>query len=348
MRTSKLAALLLGLAAFAAGGGTQAGAQEFRIEEAASPAELAVDRLKPRTIAFIDRPSEELIDADTGLIRFEDWAQARPLEKQFLTPFPSYLEPTVEVTVDGVRKRFKEKLHMYVGEARFALARPPGSIDLASFVALPFVDRIDPAIKHNLIAPAEAVSAKDPRAVHNQHPLRRWCETRPVTICIHSRYQFEGKLPVGIQIANKLREGAKKIPDYLEFESELTLRPAAEVTEMGLAALTGLDTPPAGALEQNIFFVNQVMQFGKLLAVFQAHPTDAKQTVVTVFIALAVESNVLAKKKEFVKVPVLRNLVPAQVLAGKSSFNNGNSISAGLPIYARNQVKAIAAILERK
>jgi hypothetical protein len=348
MMTSKLAALLLGLAAFAAGGGTQAGAQEFRIEEAASPAELAVDRLKPRTIAFIDRPSEELIDADTGLIRFEDWAQARPLEKQFLTPFPSYLEPTVEVTVDGVRKRFKEKLHMYVGEARFALARPPGSIDLASFVALPFVDRIDPAIKHNLIAPAEAVSAKDPRAVHNQHPLRRWCETRPVTICIHSRYQFEGKLPVGIQIANKLREGAKKIPDYLELESELTLRPAAEVTEMGLAALTGIDTPPAGALEQNIFFVNQVMQFGKLLAVFQAHPTDAKQTLVTVFIALAVESNVLAKKKEFMKVPVLRNLVPAQVLAGKSSFNSGNSISAGLPIYARNQVKAIAAILERK
>jgi hypothetical protein len=348
MGTLKLAALLLGLAALAAGEGTHAGAQEFRIEEAASPAELAVDRLKPRTIAFIDRPSEELIDPDTGLIRFEDWAQARPLEKQFLTPFPSYLEPTVEATVDGVRKRFKEKLHMYVGEARFALARPPGAIDLASFVALPFVERIDPAIKHKLIAPAEAVSAKDPRAVHNQHPLRRWCETRPVAICIHSRYQFEGKLPVGIQIANKLREGAKKIPDHLELESELTLRPPAEVTEMGLAALTGLDTPPAGALEQSIFYVNQVMQFGKLLAVFQAHPTDTKQTVVTVFIALAVESNVLAKKKEFVKVPVLRNLVPAQVLAGKSSFNSGNSISAGLPIYARNQVKAIAAILERK
>jgi hypothetical protein len=63
---------------------------------------------------------------------------------------------------------------------------------------------------------------------------------------------------------------------------------------------------------------------------------------------LAVESNVLVKKKEFVKVPVLRNLVPAQVLAGKSSFNSGTSISAGLPVYARNQVKAIASILERK
>lgn len=348
MRKMKPAALVLGLAAFAVTCGTQVRAQDFGIAEVSSAAGLAVGQLKPKTIAFLDRPTEELIDPDAGLIRFEDWAQAKPIEKQFLSPFPSYLEPYSEVTVDGVRKRFKEKLHMYVGEARFLLARPPGSIDLASLVTLPFVERIDPAIKHRLITSAEAISPKDPRAVNNQHPLRRWCETRPATICIRSRYQFEGKLPIGIQIANKLREGSKKLPDYLEFESELTLRPAAEVTEMGLATLTGLDTAPVGALEQNIFYVNQVMQFGKLLAVFQHHPTDANQTVVTVFMALAVETSIMTKKKEFMKVPVLRNLVPAQVLAGKSSFNSGNSISAGLPAYARNQVKAIAGILERK
>ena len=167
-------------------------------------------------------------------------------------------------------------------------------------------------------------------------------------ICIHSSYKFEGKLPLGIQIANKIREGSKRIAESLEFESELTLRSPEEVTEMGLATLTGLDTPPVGALEQSIFYVNQVMQFGKLLAVFQRHPTDANQTVVTVFMALAVESNLLGKKKEFGKIPVLRNLVPAQVLAGKSSFNTGKSISAGLPVYARNQIKAIAAIIESK
>jgi len=49
--------------------------------------------------------------------------------------------------------------------------------------------------------------------------LRRWCEARQVAICIHSRYQLEGKLPLGIQIVNKLRESSKKIADYLEFES---------------------------------------------------------------------------------------------------------------------------------
>ena len=256
-------------------------AQEFKIADVTALTGLAVDQLKPKTIVFIDQPADETIDPDAGLIRFEDWAQTKPVQKQFLSPYPSYVEPMVEVTVDGVRKRFKEKLHMYVAAARYSLARAPDALDLASLVNLPFIERIDPAIKHRLITSAEAVSPKDPRAVHNQHPLRRWCEARPLAICIHSSYKFEGKLPLGIQIANKIRESSKRIAETLEFESELTLRSPAEVTEMGLASLTGLDTPPVGALEQTIFYVNQVMQFGKLLAVFQQHPTDPKQTVVT-------------------------------------------------------------------
>ena len=48
-----------------------------------------------------------------------------------------------------------------------------------------------------------------------------------------------------------------------------------------------------------------------------------------------------------VTVPVLRNMVPSQVLLGNSSFNTGESISAGLPGYARNRAKAIAEIMER-
>ncbi len=63
-------------------------------------------------------------------------------------------------------------------------------------------------------------------------------------------------------------------------------------------------------LEQNIFHVDQVMKFGKFFAVFQADPTDADKTVVTAFMALAIDTAVIDKKKEFEKVPVLRNLVP--------------------------------------
>ena len=348
MRSRSSVAVLVGLATLVASLAAKAEAQEFRIEEANSVAGLAINQLKPKTITFIDRPSDALIDPDAGLIRFEDWMEASPLQKQLLSPYPSYLEPNAEIIVDGVRKRAKGRLHMYVGQARFRLVRPPDALNLAGFVTLPFVERMDAAVKHRLITSADAISPTDPRTVHNQHPLRRWCEARQVAICIRSRYQLEGKLPLGIQIANKLRESPKKIADYLEFESELTMRSPAEVAETGLTALTGLDTPSVGALEQNIFYVSQMMQFGKLLAVFQRDPTETNQTIATVFMALAIELSILGKKKEYANVPVLRNLVPAQVLAGKSSFNSGKSISAGLPVYARNQINAIAALLERK
>jgi hypothetical protein len=45
---------------------------------------------------------------------------------------------------------------------------------------------------------------------------------------------------------------------------------------------------------------------------------------------------------------VLHNLVPAQLLTGRSTFNTGTSISAGLPLYARSNIKAVAATFERK
>ena len=101
----------------------------------------------------------------------------------------------------------------------------------------------------------------------------------------------------------------------------------------------------AGVLEQNIFYVNQILKFGKLLAVFQANPADANKTVVTAYMVLAVPESVFDKKKDFEKVPVLRNLVPASVLMGQSSFNSGDSISAGLPKYARNEIRTIANLL---
>jgi len=127
----------------------------------------------------------------------------------------------------------------------------------------------------------------------------------------------------------------------------MRLLAASDVDEEGMKRLTGVNTPVAGVLEQNMFYVNQVMRFGKLLAVFQPNPADANSTITTVMIALAVGSSTLDQKKKYENVPVLRNLVPSQVLLGNSSFNTGESISAGLPSYVRNRIKAIAGILDR-
>jgi hypothetical protein len=321
-------------------------AQEFKIDEVPSVTAVAPAKLKPKSIVFSDHRDDKLADAGAGLIRFEDWARERPMQKRLLSPFPEYVEPTIKVSVHGIPKSYTEKLHVYVVEARFLIGKAPSAIDLGRYTQLEVLEKIDPSIKHRRITAEQAAPQADPQSAYNRHPNRRWCEGAS-SLCIESRYPLEGRLPVGIRLANKLEEGGKKISEFMEFQTEIRTLPPEEVERAGFDKLTGLDAPVAGVLEQTIFHVNQVMQFGKLLAVLQPYPADAGKTVATVFMALAVETDVLERKKEFESVPVLRNLIPAQVLMGKSSFNSGSSISAGLPDYVRNRIRAIAGEFEQ-
>jgi hypothetical protein len=320
-------------------------AAEFRVEDVPALSQRPVDRLKPGAIVLSDHGSDELADGTVGLIPFEEWARERPVQKQLLSLYSAYAEPTVNVVVNGLTKRHKEKLHVYVVEARFVLEKAPGSIDLGRYTSLDFLQTIDPAIKHRRITAEEAVPNRDPEFAYNKRPGRPWCED-PRSLCIQSRYQLEGKLPIGIRLANKIQDSGKTIDDFLEFQSELKPLTPEEAARAELTRLTGVDTPVVGALEQSLFHVNQVIQSGKLLVVLQEHPTNPGHTVATVFMTLAIESDVLDRKKEYERVPVLRNMVPAQVLMGNSSFNTGDSISAGLPSYTRNRIKALATLLQ--
>jgi hypothetical protein len=325
-------AMLVGAPAFAAQ------AAEYRIADVASLT-TSPDQLKPNTIAFSDLNDTNPASATNQLIPFETWARNNPIQKQFLALYPGYVEPTVNVTIDGVTKPEIEKLHMYVAQARFALAKPAASIKLSTYANMDFMHKLDPAITHKPLA------AADIKEGANRNPDRAWCEQKPNVLCIESRYELEGKLPLGIRLVNQLTESRKKIDEYLDFQSELRILSPTDLDPSGIVKLTGIDGPMVGAIEQNIFHVNQVMQFGKLLIVFQQDPSDANRTLATAFVAIAVKSKVFESRKQYEQVPVLRNLVPAQVLIGKSSFNTGNSISSGLPNYARNEIKAVAGIL---
>jgi len=319
-------------------------AQDFRIEDVASARGITAARLKPGVIEFSDKTGTGAVDSETALIHFEEWTEKHANEKKFLALFPGYIEPTIARTVEGNSTQAVEKLYMYIAQARFSLSRAPGAIDLSHYVTLPFLEKIDPAIKHKEIAAADIVSFKDEVGSGNDNPDRKWCAVRPASICIQSTYAFEGRIPLGIALVNKLRD-SKKVADHIEFQSELSAPSPADLDQAGLQELTALDAPIAGVLEQNIFYVNQIMKFGKLLAVFQTDPADAGKTVVTAFMALAIKARVLDERRQLENVPVLRNLVPAQVLMGQSSFNAGDSISGGLPKYARNEIKTIAGIL---
>ena len=312
-------------------------AQEFTLEDVPALAGVPIAQLKPRTVIFADARDEAL--ADHGLMAFEEWARSRPLQRRFLSLFPAFVEPESKAQT-------KLRLSIYLAEARFRLARPAAALNLSRHASIAFLERIDPAVRHRPITAADAVPNQDAGAARSRPPDRRWCEDAKA-ICIQSRYQFEGKIPAGIQLANKLREESKKpIPDVVEFQSEIRMLDEPALAE--LPRLTGLDAPVAGALEQSIFWVNQFIQFGKLLAVVQQHPADANAAIATVYLVVAVRTDVLSKQKEYGKTPVLRNLVPAQLLMGNSSFNSGSSLSAGLPKYARSRIKAIADMMERE
>ena len=355
-----------------------AAAQDFHIEEAGAPKSWSLADLKPGTIKFSDHGGDGATSS-TDLVPFQDWGRAHPNQKKFLILFPGYGEDNgtakdgdlakdsdpardggTGATKDAATKDVAAKdsstakdaiepgkFYMYVAQARFLLDRAPEAIDLSRYATLSFLEKIDPAIKHTLITAADVKPFKSETGTTNDNPDRKWCTGRNTSICIQSTYKLEGKIPIGILLVNKLRDSAKKVADHIDFQSELSALPPADLDQDGLKALTGIDAPVAGVLEQNCFYVNEILHFAKFYAVFQADPNDTKKTVVTAFMAIAIEGKTLDKKRDYENVPVLRNLVPAQVLMGQSSFNSGTSISAGLPKYARNEIATIAGLLAK-
>jgi len=335
--------LLIGLCGFAA----VARAQDFHIDDVSAVRSVTVADIKPGAIEFSDHTGSGAVDSETALVHFDEWAEKHPNEKRFLALFPAYTEPAIGKSGSGGGTGPAiDRLYIYVAQARFVIDKTPGSIDLPRYVTLDFLQKIDPAITHTQITAPDPTQFKDDAIAGNDNPDRKWCAGRTMSICIQSSYKLEGKIPMGVLLVNKLRD-TKKVADHIDFQSELSALAPADLDQPGLQELTGLNTPIAGALEQNIFYVNEIMKFGKLFAVFQNDPADANKTVVTAFMTLAIKASVLDDKRNFETMPVLRNLVPAQVLMGQSSFNSGNSISAGLPVYARNEIKTIAGLLAK-
>lgn len=309
-------------------------AEDFKLEQVPSLASVPVDQLKPRTIIFAEQRSEKATDAANELVPFDEWTGKLPLQHRLLSLFPDFKEPA------GV------KLSMYVAEARFRMSKPAQAFDLSRYASLAFLEKLDPAIKHRAITTVDAIPNKE-TSTASRALGRKWCED--AAGCFQSRYKFEGRIPAGILLVNKLRDETKKpIPDFIEFQSEIRLRSPNDPLFADLSSLTGIGTPVTGAFEQSIFWVNQVIHSGKILAVIQQHPSEASAAIVTLYLALAIRSDVLSKQRDFLNAPILRNLVPAQLLMGRSSFNSGQSISAGLPQFARGRIKAIAAMIEQE
>ena len=111
--------------------------------------------------------------------------EPHPAERstKFLNLFPSFKEGMVHKIIDGSKKEVKDELQMYVTEARFMLSRPAASVDLKTFATLPFIQSIDPSIKHEAIKPSDVSTLEGREGAEQQEP-------RPRLVRRHRRHRL--------------------------------------------------------------------------------------------------------------------------------------------------------------
>ena len=255
---------------------------------------------------------------------------------------------------------------MFIASTKFLLPKSAANVDLKNMLNISFVQSLDLALKHdrldpNGIMPIVAGSGQvnnfrtlcDPNGEWIKRPaleidlkvLQRpgqpWCSDPSRSVCIQSCYVFEGAYFGGVTGYNAV-SSAEEQKD-LGMASESELRYFTSEAEMGMklpiASLTGIDTPTRGILEQNMFYFNQLMQYGKVVVFVQEHPTDANQSVVSAFVVFGVQTTAFNKQKLKWSVK--------DILLGKSIFNGGKGITRGLNYYTADLAQKLAEIMSK-
>ena len=125
MRTHCLAVAVVGTVTALICAPVGAPAQEFQMQEAPTLPPLAAGALAPRTIVFTDHRKDELVDPVTGLIHFADWERARPQQKQLLSLFPAFEEPTLPDSTGKSRKRRLQTSASWPGQFHQPISETP-------------------------------------------------------------------------------------------------------------------------------------------------------------------------------------------------------------------------------
>ena len=330
---------------------------------------------RPRSVQMLtndqfDAVSAVKINADDldysyGFLSFADWVKRSPLEYQDLALYPGYREHMVVNKIYGVEKSSLETLMIYSAKMKLILNKSPAQLHITELIKLSTIRNMDLAVEHREIQANELMStvvaqgpinnfkwgrcagkilrpAREKDLSFINPPNRAWCADHSHSLCLESCYLFNGAWTQSVNAINLAYsdEDRKKDPG-IGTQSEV--RYFASEAELGLPVelkrLTKLDTRVRGGLEQNIFYVNQLFEFGKVVSVLQDHPTDPSKTVMTTFFIMAIKLNTFEK---------YRKLGLESVLAGTSRiFNSSSGITAGLPVFSQNMIESIADFLEK-
>ncbi len=322
--------------------------------EAAAFDSLKVTDLDMNTLYYNDKTLE-----------FTDWSANFAKEQEAMSLYEGYVEPTVAFVKDGVQSTRTEALMVFVGRAKMLLNKSPAAINIKKLVSLEGMGRIDKDVENVSITSTQVMSnvvankvspipnfqwcnkdsvyflrpAKEVDLSYINPKNRKWCDAADTSaLCIESCYKFGTLWYEGVNVVNLgMSESEQK--DY-GIATQAEVRSFSDESALGLKTplkeLTGFDTPVRGGIEQNIFYFNQVMEFGKVISVLQDDPSDVNKTIMTTIFVITVKKRTYKMFGEIKKI-----------LMGKSKyFNTGSGITAGLPVFSQNTIKGIADVLE--
>lgn len=310
--------------------------------------------------------AERPVEYSEKLVTFDEWTAKAPKEAAVLGLFRGYKEPVVSYMEDGARKTAVAKLTIYVTRIKTEVQKPAGQIDLKRFLDLNALAQLDSEITHKSVGPGELMPAiggrgpvpnfkwcnKNDGKVYIALPDfeqnldylkgdHAWCSEQGRSVCIESCYLFGDAWQAGVTGVNLVKKLVSSNPadlkDYgIGMQSEVRIFNSENEYGQKVSNLTGLSTPVRGIVEINMFYINQVMQYGKIVAVFQDHPNDPARTVVTSLNAIGVRTKSL-KKHGILK----------EILQGQSDLNTQTGITAGIPVFTKNIAGSMANILEK-
>jgi hypothetical protein len=344
--------------------GLSAQAQEKKLEivnESAKFTALNADSMNPASVYF------QFTEAP---LPFTEWMAKNPNEYAFLALYDGYTEPTL--LTRKKKTPITEKMTMFVAKAKTIINKPASAVNLKGMITLPFIQKLDPEIRHAQIAPGQImpIVGGQPSITNFQklcnaegkyivrpslelaldklnRPGQSWCADASRSICVESCYIFNSGYRTVVSGYNKFKAEDEYDKKDFGMATQSEIRYFVSEAEMGkkipVAALTGINTPVRGALEQNIFYFNQMVQYGKIVAFFQENPKDASKTIVTSFLVFGIQSSTYEKVYSLMGL----ELSVKDILMGRGGrLNTASGITAGLPIYTQNIAKSLSRIIE--
>lgn len=325
---------------------------------------LTIEQMDPAKLYF-DDGAKDAQGGDVDPITFDEWAAKSPVQAEYLALWNGYTQPEILLR-DGIRKT-KKNLTVFVSRAKAVLNKPAASINYAGMISMDFIRGLDASFQHEEITDPRMLmpnsAGKGPvRAFHwcnkdGQNPItrqtretslemlnppnRQWCDNAERARCLESCYIFTKEWTEYTTFANGAFVDPTDQKD-MGIATQSEIRYYLSEAEMGMstpvAQLTGVNSKVTGVLRQNIFYVNQAIQFGTVTAIFQEHPSDPSKTIVSSYFTFAVGTSTWTGYKGML----------SELMMGRGGgLNTESGITSGLPKYTQATALSILNILEK-